>query len=147
MGCCKTFWENKVLDFNQYHKYDKTTSIIYADFESLVKKVDGCKNNPEKLSIAKIGEHIPCVYSVSTIWTFDGIGNKHDIYRGEDCMEKFWVSLREHAAKIINFEKKKMIPLTNKEYESYLIQVNCHFYLFYFIYLFTYLFCKHKYIQ
>ena len=79
MGCCKAFWDNKVLDFNQYHKSDKTTSIIYADFESLVKKVDGCKNNSEKLSITKICEHIPYGYSVSTIWTFDGIGNKHDI--------------------------------------------------------------------
>ena len=62
-------------------------------------------------------------------------------------MEKFWESLREHATKITNFEKKKMKPLTNKGCESYLIQVNCHFYLFYFIYLFTYLFRKHKYIQ
>ena len=24
----------------------------------------------------KIGEHIPCGYSMSTIWTFDGIENK-----------------------------------------------------------------------
>ena len=28
--------------------------------------------------------------------------------------------------KTINFEKKKMTPLTNQEYESYLNQRNCH---------------------
>ena len=28
--------------------------------------------------------------------------------------------------KIINFEKKKMIPLTSKNYEPYLHQTNCH---------------------
>ena len=28
--------------------------------------------------------------------------------------------------KIINFEKKKIIPLTSKEYESYLYQKDCH---------------------
>ena len=30
-------------------------------------------------------------------------------------MRKFCESIREHAMKIINFEKKKIIPLTNKE--------------------------------
>ena len=30
-------------------------------------------------------------------------------------MKKFCKDLREHATKIINYEKKKMIPLTAKE--------------------------------
>ena len=34
--------------------------IIYADAEYLIKKIDGCANNPEKSSTTKIGEHIPC---------------------------------------------------------------------------------------
>ena len=31
-----------------------------------------------------MGERIPCGYSVSIIWTFDGTENKHDVYRGVD---------------------------------------------------------------
>ena len=42
----------------------------------------------------------------STIWTFDNIENKDTLYRGEDCMKKFYESLREHAKNIIDFEKK-----------------------------------------
>ena len=57
--------------------------------------------------------------SMSTIWTFDGIENKHDVYRGDNDMNNFCESLREHAMKIINFEKKKIIPLKNKQKESY----------------------------
>ena len=45
---------------------------------------------------------------MSAIWAFDNIGNKHTFYHGEDCMKKFCTSLREHAKKIIDFEKKKM---------------------------------------
>ena len=30
-------------------------------------------------------------------------------------MEKFWKDLREHAIKIIKYEKKRMIPLTTEE--------------------------------
>ena len=35
----------KILDFNQYHKSDKTLSVICTDLKPLVKKIDGCKNN------------------------------------------------------------------------------------------------------
>ena len=51
---------------------------------------------------------------MSTIWTFDNIENKHSLYYGEDCMKEFYVSLKEHAADVINFEKKKTLPLTEK---------------------------------
>ena len=99
--------DSKILEFNQYRKSDKTPSIISADVESLIKRIDVCKNNFEKSSTTKVGEHIPCGYSMSTIWKFDGIENKHDVYSGEDCMKKFCESLWEHTMKIINFEKKK----------------------------------------
>ena len=61
--------------------------IIYADTESLIKKVDGCANNPKSSSTTKIGEHIPCGYSMSTIWDFGNMKSKHNLYRGEDCLK------------------------------------------------------------
>ena len=80
-----------------------------------------CKTNPEKSSTKKIDEHVPCVYSMSATWTFDGIKNKHDIHRGENWKEGEW----EHAIKIIIFEKQKMIPWANAGNESYLNQLHC----------------------
>ena len=92
--------------------------IIQADIESLIRKIDGCANNPKKSSTMKIGKRINCGYSMSTIWGFDHIENKNSLYRGKDCMKKFCDSLKEHA-KIIIFEKKKMLPLTKEELKSY----------------------------
>ena len=40
-------------------KSDKMMYIIHADIESLIKKIDNCKNNPEKFPTTKIGKHIP----------------------------------------------------------------------------------------
>ena len=57
----------KILEFNQYQKSNKIPFIIYGDLKSLIKKVNECKNNPEKPSTRKISEHIPCGYSMSTI--------------------------------------------------------------------------------
>ena len=60
--------KDNILEFNQYMKSDKMPYNIYAEIESLVKKVDGCANEPENSSTTKIDEHIPYGYLMSTIW-------------------------------------------------------------------------------
>ena len=41
-----SFEDTKILQFSQYHKSGKVAFIIYADVESLIVKIEGCKNNP-----------------------------------------------------------------------------------------------------
>ena len=77
--------------------------IIYADIESLIKKIDEYETNWEKYSTVKIGDNIPCEYSMSTIWRFDHIKDKHALYHEKDCMKEFCESLREHAKSITGF--------------------------------------------
>ena len=83
----------------------------------MLEKIDGCKNNAEKSSTAKVGEYIPSGFSMSTILLFKDIENKHDVHRGRDCMKKFCESLKEHFVKIMNFKKKNMKLLTNEQQE------------------------------
>ena len=85
----------------------KMPYIIYADIESLIRKIDGCANNPENSSTTKIGEVITCGYSELTIWEFDQIKSKHTLYRGKDYIKKFCESLREHAKNIIDMKRRK----------------------------------------
>ena len=111
--------DTKILEFNQYKKYDKVPFITYADLECLIKKIDGCKNNLENLSTTKISRHISSGFSMSTISSFSSIENKHDVYRGKDFMKKFCNSLKEDAMKIINYKKKKIRLLKKEQLESY----------------------------
>ena len=101
--------DTKILEFNQYQKSDKVPFIVYTDLECIIKKTDGCKNNPENSSTTKVTEHIPSGFSMSTISSFRSIENKHDGYRSKDCMKKFCEFLRGHAIKIINFKKNEVI--------------------------------------
>ena len=41
-------------------------------------------------------------------------------------MERLCKNLKEHASKIINYEKKEMIPLANEENKSYEKQKVCY---------------------
>ena len=49
-------------------KSDKIPYIVYGGIVSLIKKTDGYANNRGNSSTTKIGENIPCGYSMSTIW-------------------------------------------------------------------------------
>ena len=77
------------------------------------------RNNPENSSTTKVSEHIQSVFSMSTISSFRSIENKHDVYRGKDCMKKLCEFLREHTMKIINFKEKKMKLLKKEQKDSY----------------------------
>ena len=87
-----------------------------------------CHNNQEKLSTTKISEHKPSGYPLFTNCSFVLSKSKLDCYRGKDCMERFCKDLKEHATKIINYQKKEMIPLTDKRSKSYKKQKVCYIY-------------------
>ena len=109
---------NKILKCNLGEKSMKVPFIIYADLECLIEKMNTCHNNPEKSSTTKINKHTPSGYSLLTHCSFDRTKNKLDYYRGKNCRENFCLDLREHATKIINYEKKEMIPLAKKRREE-----------------------------
>ena len=111
--------DNKIIKYNQGEKSIRSPFIIYADLECLLEKISTCYNNLEESSTTEINKHTPSGYSLFTHCSFDNTKNKLDYYRGDDCMGKFCKDLREHATKIINYEKKKMIPLTRKKEKNY----------------------------
>ena len=85
-----------------------------------------CENDLEKSYTEKKTKHKSSGYSLFTNCSFDAAKNKHDSYRGKDCMEKFCKDLREYAMKIINCEEKEMMALTDKENKSYKKQKVCY---------------------
>ena len=117
---------NKIVKHNQGEKSFKSPFIIYADLECLLEKISTCYNNPEESSTTEIDKHTPSGYSLFTHCSFDKTKNKLYYYRGEDCMKKFCLKLREQVTKIINYEKKKMMPLTKKEEENHNKQKLCY---------------------
>ena len=79
-----------------------------------MEKIDGYINNLEKSSTAKVSEHIPSAFSMSTTLSFKEIKNKYDVYKSKDGMKNFCESKR-----------KKLELLTNKLYENVNICYTC----------------------
>ena len=93
----------------------KTPFIIYPDLEPLLEKISACHNNPKKSSTSKINEHRPSRCSLFTQCLFDATKNNIDFYRDKDCMKMFCKYLKQHAAKVIKYEKTEMIPIANEK--------------------------------
>ena len=110
--------DNNTIKYNQGEKSIKLPFVVYADLECLHIKISTCQNNPNQSSTTEINKHTPSGYSLFTHCSFDKSKNKLNHYRGKD--------LRERATKIINYEKKKMIPLTIKENIHYNEQEICY---------------------
>ena len=79
-----------------------------------------------KILHRKKAKHEPSTDSLSLICSFNSEENRHKFYRGRDCIEKFCKNLKELATKIINYEEKDMIPLTDNENKFYEEQKECH---------------------
>ena len=84
------------------------------------------QNYPEKSYAEKKTKHMPSAYSLFANCSFDATKNKLNCYRSKDCQKRFCKNLREHAMKIIDYEKKEMMPLTNEENKSYENQKLCY---------------------
>ena len=65
----------------------------------------------------KIGELFPADIQCQLYGLL--ITYKNILHRREDCMKKVFESLKEQAKNIIDFEKKKMQPLTKEELASH----------------------------
>ena len=66
----------KILEFNQYQKFDKAP-FLFCRLWVLNWKNEGCKNNIENLSTGKVSKHIPSGFSMSAISSFRNIEIKH----------------------------------------------------------------------
>ena len=81
--------------------------------------MNSIENSDSNSYIEKKSLHVPSGYSIITCYSFDKSLNEQKYYRGEDCMQKFSQDLKEIFIKLINYEQKPMIPLTDQEKEAY----------------------------
>ena len=57
-------------------------------------------------------------FSMPTVTLYNDIGNKHDVYRPKDCMNKFFWMLKKTWKENNYIKKEKIKLLTNDQPES-----------------------------
>ena len=84
-----------ILRFNNFHKQLPVPFVIYADFEAVTKKVQGCKQSEEmekdKRSYTEAYQtHEDCGYGYKVVCCYDDKYSKPvKIYHGKNAVYKF----------------------------------------------------------
>ena len=118
--------KNKI-SFQNYHKQMKMPYVVYADFEAILHKIQGCERSPESKSYTeKIEKHEACGYVYKVVRS-DGevVGSR--VYRGQNAVSNFLENIlweEEEIRKNLTVQAKiKMMP---KDWQKFKNAVNCH---------------------
>ena len=97
--------------FKNHHKQLPVPFVIYADFEALTEKIQGCRPNNEKSYTEAYQKHTDCGYGYKVVCCYDDKYSKPvQIHRGENAVHKFM----ENMLKEVNWCKSQMKKHFNK---------------------------------
>lgn len=112
--------------FKNYQKQIRHPFVIYADFESTLKKIDSVQPDPKESYTMDINKHIPnsfCVYTKCEVDKY----SKLKTYNGSQTARAFVSYLTEEVKRIYDIMKKNTpMNLTARQKAEYYNACNCY---------------------
>ena len=116
--------------FKNHHKQLPVSFVIYADFEAITEKVQGCQPNNDKSYTEAYQSHKDCGYGYKVVCCYDDKYTKPvQIYRGENAVYKFMENMLEE----VNWCKSKMkkhfnkpLKMTKEDEKDFQKAIKCH---------------------
>ena len=126
-----------ILKFNNFHKQLSVPFVIYADFEAITKKVQGCKQSEEmeneknKRSYTEAYQtHEDCGYGYKLVCCYDDKYSKPiQTYRGENAVYKFMEKMLEevkHCKAVVKKRFNKPLVMTEDDEQRFRTMDECH---------------------
>ena len=126
-----------ILKFNNFHKQLPVPFVIYADFEAITKKVQGCeqseemKNEKNKRSYTEAYQtHEDCGYGYKVVCCYNDKYSKYTrIYRGENAVYKFMEKMLEeveYCKTVIKKHFNKPLVMTEVDEQNFKTMDRCH---------------------
>ena len=122
--------DNNILKFNNFHKQQPVPFVIYADFEAITEKVQGCQPDSNKSYTEVYQKHTDCGYGYKVICCYDDKHTKPiQIYRGEKAVYKFMENMLEevkYCKKVMKTFFNKPLKMTKENEEKFEKATTCH---------------------
>ena len=126
-----------ILKFNNFHKQLPVSFVIYADFEAIKKKIQGCeqseemKEDKDRRSYTKAYQtHEDCGYGYKVICCYDDKYCKYTcIYRGENAVYEFMEKMLEEVEcckAVIKKHFNKPLVMTEVDEQHFKTMDGCH---------------------
>ena len=126
-----------ILKFNNFHKQLPVPFVIYADFEAITKKVQGCKQSEEMKKDKDRRSYTEayqtredCGYGYKVECCYDDKYSKYTrIYRGENAVYKFMEKMLEeveYCKAVIKKHFSKPLVMTEVDEQHFKTMDVCH---------------------
>ena len=119
-----------ILKYTNHHKQQAVPFVIYADFEAITEKIQGCQPNNDKSYTEAYQKHTDCGYGYKVVCCYDDKYTKPiNIYRGEKAVYKFMEKMLEEVKYCKNIMKKefdKQLIMTDNDELSFKLEQKCH---------------------
>ena len=126
-----------ILKFNNFHKQLPVPFVIYADFEAITKKIQGCKQSEEmdneknKRSYTEAYQtHEDCGSAYKLVCCYDDKYSKDIcVYRGENAVYRFMEKMLEevkYCKAVIKKHFNKPLVMTEDDEMCFKLMDKCH---------------------
>ena len=112
------------IKFHDGQNQSKVPFTMYANFEVILRPIQGQRPNPNKPYTKKVNPSGFCVYSK---FAYGEVSNPLKHYRGNDCIRVFCDYIKKEVRRLhYMFPEKSMEPLTSQEWKGYNRATECH---------------------
>ncbi|KAJ8979671.1 hypothetical protein NQ317_001071 [Molorchus minor] len=100
-----------ILQFENFERQMMVPLVVYADFESVLKPIQTCEENPGSSYTNKTFMHEPYSFSYFMKCSFDNSISKFQLYRGPDAAKIFVSTIESDLKEIYNKYLKHAVPM------------------------------------
>ena len=122
--------DNNILKFYNFHKQQPVPFVIYADFEAITEKVQGCRQEGNKSYTEAYQIHTDCGYGYKVVCCYDDKYTKPiQLYRGEKAVYKFMQNILEevkYCKKVMKKYFNKPLRMTEENEREFEKATTCH---------------------
>ena len=118
--------KKSIIQFQNHQKQMKVSYVIYADFESLIIKIEGPEPGPKESYTHRTQIHEACGFSYVVVRS-DGFAQEPVVYRGSNATEAFLKCLKNEEKDIVKFlEDPEPLQMSEEEEIEFEKTKNCH---------------------
>ena len=121
---------DNILKYNNFHRQQAVPFVIYADFEAITEKIQGCRQNNDSSYTEAYQKHTDCGYGYKVVCCYDDKYTKPiQIYRGENAVYKFMkVMLDEvkYCKEVMRRNFNKPLKMTDNDQLSFKLEQKCY---------------------
>ena len=122
--------DNNILKYNNFHKQQPVSFVIYADFEAITEKISGCQPNNNKSYTEAYQKHTDCGYGYKVVCCYDDKYSKPTkTYRGKKAVYKFMEAMLDevkYCKKVAKKEFNKPLRMTKEDEKEFQKAKECH---------------------